>query len=229
MLGFFLSKSTIMDASVLMGRTDHHSHILPGVDDGIRTLEDALDVLSFEESLAVTDVWCTPHIMEDFPNTTEDLRLRFDALKEAYKGNITLHLAAEYMLDNLFAERLEARDILTINDEYILVEASTWNPPPRLDDTLQDILGAGYRPLFAHPERYGYLEDDDYVKLYNMGVRFQMNIGSVVGYYGKAAQNKAYRLLKTHMYEAIGSDCHRLKTFQEQVLRKVSSKFINLI
>ena len=97
---FIKRKQSLLQSGVLQGATDRHSHILHGVDDGIKTLGDALTALEFEESAGVTDVWCTPHVMEDCPNTTEDLKARFDALCEAYDGPIKLHLAAEYMIDN---------------------------------------------------------------------------------------------------------------------------------
>ena len=83
------------DSGVLQGAADRHTHILFGVDDGIKTLEDALAVLAVEEAAGISDVWCTPHVMEDMPNTTKVLKERFLLLKAAYKGNIRLHLAAE--------------------------------------------------------------------------------------------------------------------------------------
>lgn len=223
-LDLILPKRSLQDSKVLQGRTDRHSHILPGVDDGIVTLDDALAVLAYEESLGITDVWCTPHIMEDVANTTDALRQRFAELQAAYTGGITLHLAAEYMLDNLFAERFEARDLLMMDDDTILVETSTWNPPPGFETMLQDILSAGFRPLLAHPERYRYLDESAYGRLYAMGVRFQMNIGSITGYYGQTAQKKARYLLAKGWYTHIGTDCHRLKTLQDQMTRKALTK-----
>lgn len=217
-------KHSLISSEVLKGRTDRHSHILYGVDDGIPSLEDSLEVLSFQESLGVTDVWCTPHIMEDTPNTTEGLRKRFAELKEAYKGSINLHLAAEYMLDNLFEERFKERDLLTMEDDTVLVETSTWNPPPSLYDTFRDLQKAGYRPLFAHPERYRYLSENGYESLYKMGIHFQLNIASLVGYYGETARKKALFLLEKGWYSDIGSDCHRLKNIREQYNRETLTK-----
>ena len=71
----------------------------------MQTMEESLQILSFYEQLGVSEVWLTPHIMEDIPNTTEGLKERFAKLNAAYQGNITLLLAAENMLDNLFEER----------------------------------------------------------------------------------------------------------------------------
>lgn len=229
LLDFIRPKLSIQDSGVLQGRADCHSHILPGVDDGIRTMEDALAVLAYEESLGITDVWCTPHIMEDVPNATDVLRQRFAELQAAYTGGMTLHLAAEYMLDNLFSERLEAHDLLRADEGMLLVETSTWNPPPGLETTLQDILKAGYYPLLAHPERYRYLDETAYARLHDMGIRFQMNLGSVSGYYGNTAMKKAAFLLEKGWYADIGTDCHSLRTLQSQLTRKVSGRIIKLI
>lgn len=216
---FIKRKQSLLSSGVLNGMEDRHSHILYGVDDGVSKLEESLAVLSFEESLGITDVWCTPHIMEDTPNQTEALRQRFAELQEAYDGKISLHLAAEYMLDNLFDERLGAGDILTMGNDEILVETSTWNPPPGLNDRFREIQRSGLHPVFAHPERYRYLSEPAYERLHKMGVRFQMNLGSLAGFYGQTAQKKAIYILEKGWYTYTGSDCHRLKVFQDQVSR----------
>lgn len=221
---FMKRKQSLLSSGVLNGMEDRHSHILYGVDDGVARLEESLAVLSFEESLGMTDVWCTPHIMEDTPNQTEALRQRFAELMEAYDGKITLHLAAEYMLDNLFDERLSAGDILTMDNDEILVETSTWNPPPELNDRFREIQRSGLHPVFAHPERYRYLSEPAYERLHNMGVRFQLNLGSLTGFYGQTAQKKAIYILEKGWYTYTGSDCHRLTVFQDQVNREAVPK-----
>lgn len=221
---FMKKKHSLISSETLKGRVDRHSHILFGVDDGVATLEESLAVLAFQESLGINDVWCTPHIMEDTPNTTDGLRQRFEDLKAAYNGSIRLHLAAEYMLDNLFEERFKAGDLLTMEDNTVLVETSTWNPPPGLYDAFRALQKAGYRPLFAHPERYRYLSENGYENLYKMGIHFQLNIASVVGYYGETARKKALYLLEKGWYSDLGSDCHRLKNMQEQYNRETFTK-----
>ena len=216
----FRKKQSFVTSGVLQGSTERHSHILFGVDDGIATLEDSLAVLACQEEAGVKEVWCTPHIMEDIPNTTDALRQRFAELQQAYDGPIILHLAAEYMLDNLFEARLQADDLLTMDGDSILVETSTWNPPPGLHNVFRNIQKAGYHPLFAHPERYRYMSEKDYEILYQMGVRFQMNLGSILGYYGETPKAKAEFLLEKGWYSAIGSDCHRLNTIKDHYTRQ---------
>lgn len=223
-LDFLCPKRSIAESGILKGSTDRHSHILYGVDDGIKTPEDSLAVLAYEESLGVKEVWCTPHIMEDVPNTTENLKAKFEELCNLYKGQIKLHLAAEYMLDTVFEQRLKDRDLLTMEDDTLLVEVSVMAEPYDLVGMLKEIMSAGYHPLLAHPERYRYLTEKDYDRLHELGVKFQLNLASVTGYYGPAAQNKASYILDKRWYSAIGSDCHRLRSIKDQYTRKELKK-----
>ena len=216
----FHKPKSLKDLGYLKGKTDRHSHILYGVDDGIRTLENSLAALSYMEEHGVSEIWCTPHIMEDVPNTTAFLKERFAELQSAYNGPVKLHLAAEYMLDNMFEKRFRAQDLLTMENDVVLVETSTWTPPVNFYDVLEEIKSAGYRPMLAHPERYRYLKQAGYEILKEMGIRFQMNLPSIVGFYGETANNKALWLLEKGYYDEVGSDCHRLQTTKEQFERK---------
>lgn len=223
----FLKKKYALSDGALKGATDSHSHILFGVDDGIATLEDSLAVLALEESVGIKEVWCTPHVMDDLSNTTESLKERFHELQQAYKGPIKLHLAAEYMLDSEFERRLAQGDLLTIGDSLLLVETSMNVPPYNFGEILQEIMAKGYRPLLAHPERYRYLQLKDYQHLDSIGVHFQLNLPSLLGYYGESAQKKAKDLLRNGWYKRLGSDCHRLHSLQEQLDREVLTSDIN--
>lgn len=208
----FLRNRTIGETGILHGMTDWHCHILPGVDDGFRSLEDSLEALSRYESLAVSEVWLTPHVMEDVPSTTEALKNRFSELCDAYKGPLRLYLAAEYMMDNLFERRLRDRDLLPLGTEgkHLLVETSYYNPPAGLVEILKSIKTAGYFPVLAHPERYMYMDMEDYSALMDSGVRLQLNLCSLVGMYGKEVQKKAFRLLRKGYFSIVGTDLHRL-------------------
>lgn len=223
-LDFLKGNRSLQESGALAGAADCHSHILWGVDDGVRTREETLDVLAFEESLGVTDVWCTPHIMEDVPNTTESLKARFAELQAVYEGTIRLHLAAEYMMDNLLEERLASQDLLLMDDDTLLVETSTVAAPYDINGTLGAIQSAGYSPLLAHPERCRFLAEKNFEILHAKGVRFQMNLGSIVGYYGPTARRKAEWILEKGWYSAFGSDCHRLRSMQKQFSRKELSR-----
>lgn len=219
LFGLFQTKRSLEKSGVLNGFNDRHSHILFGVDDGIKTSEDSLAVLSYMESLGVKEVWCTPHIMEDVPNETNVLKSRFEELCALYKGPVKLHLAAEYMIDTLFEERLKNRDLLTMENDMLLMETSTVTPPFNLKGSLSAAMSAGYRPIFAHPERCRFLTVKDCEELVKMGVRLQLNIASLIGFYGESTKIKAMELLKKNLYYAVGSDCHRLRVLQEQLSR----------
>lgn len=212
----FRKRKSMASSGILHGMEDRHTHILFGVDDGVGTLEESLAVLEYLERLGVEAVWCTPHIMEDIPTPTERLRQQFAELKQSYAGPVRLTLAAEYMLDTLFQQRLKDRDLLTMGDDVVLVETSVWNPPTDFYGMIEEIRKSGYHPLLAHPERYRYLDDGDYARLYAMGVRFQLNLGSLTGCYGETAASKARKILKNGWYGHIGSDCHRLSTLKNQ-------------
>ena len=226
MFSFFNTKKKLINTGILKGATDWHSHILPGVDDGIQTMEDSLAVLESYEKLGIHEVWLTPHIMEDMPNTPDELRARFQELQEAYHGSVVLHLAAENMLDNLFNERIESGDLLPIGQKgnHLLVETSYYQAPMDLYGTLKHIIEKGYQPILAHPERYIYMDEKDYNQLSGMKVKMQMNLVSLAGGYGKQAQEKAQMLLSKGYYSFFGSDLHRLSTFLAAINTKALKK-----
>lgn len=208
----FNTKTSYIDSGVLRGATDWHCHLLPGVDDGVHTMKQCLSTLRLFADCGFRDVWFTPHIMEDIPNTTAALRERFAEVQEEWNDSrITLHLAAENMLDYLFLERLEANDFLPIgkDGEALLVETSYYNPPYNFWHTLEQIHAHGYHIILAHPERYQYMEKDDYTRLHDMGVQFQLNLSSLVGAYGPEPKARAQQLLALDYYSFKGTDTHR--------------------
>ncbi len=197
----------------LSGFADAHSHILPGVDDGVQTPEESLQILHRYEQMGVREVWLTPHIMEDVPNEAADLRKRFAALEQRYRadgGTLPLHLSAEYMLDHHFSDVFAAGDLLPHGKGYLLVETSYYEPPMGFEQTLFSIMTSGYTPILAHPERYVYMDEDFYQRLRGRGILFQMNLGSLAGMYGHTAQQKATWLASKGFYDLCGSDIHRI-------------------
>lgn len=215
----FEKKQTLAESGIFQGMTDYHSHLLPGVDDGVQTPEESLEILRLYEELGIREVWFTPHIMEDIPNTTPGLRSRFEQFQKLYIGNIRLHLAAEYMLDNLFKERLAHQDLLPLGVEgnHLLVETSYFNPPVDLYIMLEKIKLAGYYPVLAHPERYVYMEETDYRRLKELGAKFQLNLPSLVGGYGHVVKKKAEWLYKEKMINQYGTDTHTFSSFLQVI------------
>lgn len=194
------------------GTTDWHSHILPGVDDGVPDMDTALAILDEYEKMGIREVWLTPHIMEDVPNTTSSLKARYEELQSSYHGDVILRLASENMIDGLFYDRLKKNDFLPIGHRrnMLLVETTVFNAPMDFEATLKGIRQKGYYPLLAHPERYAYIQSiEEYQELKKHGVLFQLNLLSLTGFYGKVVMEKSLRLLKSGMYDVFGSDIHR--------------------
>ena len=226
----FSNKCTLAESGLFQGMTDWHCHILPGVDDGVQTMDEALSVLAYYEHLGFSEVWLTPHIMEDMPNKTADLRHRFSELQAAYRGGIKLHLAAENMIDSLFDQRLEAGDLLTLGDgNRLLVETSYFNSPMAFLQRVEHIKARGYTPVLAHPERYVYMDNSFYQKLRDMGVAFQLNIVSLTGMYGKMAKKKAEHLLAAQAYTLAGTDLHSQAAHRRQFAVAVEKSIIESV
>lgn len=226
---FAKKKISLRDSGIFQGFTDWHSHILPGVDDGIKTMDEAIEVLEEYQRLGFKKVWLTPHIMEDYPNETENLKSHYLDLKEKWKGNVEISLASENMLDSLFEERLERNDFLPIGDsgDHLLVETSYYNPPYAMNDMIEGARKKGYNIILAHPERYRYMEEKDYIKLKESGIRFQLNILSLSGAYGEEAKKKAEKLINLNMIDFYGTDVHRLSSFNHWT-KDVGLKKLNL-
>lgn len=224
-------KTTIEESGIFRGYTDWHSHLLPGVDDGIKSLDATLHILRRYEELEVSCVWLTPHVMDDYPNRPADLRSRFDDLVGKYSGSIQLRLGSENMLDSLFERRLENGDLLPITDDgdHLLVETSYFSQPVNFWDMIHRIQSRGYHVVLAHPERYRYMEHCDYIRLKEQNVKFQLNIPSLSGFYGRQAQQNAKWLLSKGFYNLSGFDLHSVKALDFILKSRVRKSRILMI
>ncbi|MDD6868973.1 MAG: capsular biosynthesis protein [bacterium] len=229
MLGFFSRKTTILDSGLLQGFTDHHSHLLPGVDDGMRSKEETLEALDYMERVGVKEVWFTPHVMEDVPNTPLLLSQCFSSFKNDYKGGIKLNLAAENMIDNLLVERWTKREMLELSPKHYLVETSYFRASHELKGVIGEMVNADCVPVLAHPERYRYMTDDDYHYYKSLGVKFQLNLGSIVGLYSEYTKQRAEQLLKKGLYNLIGSDIHNLHFYEKSITTPLAVSVVELL
>ena len=222
----FSSKYNLLQSGIFNGWTDCHSHILPGVDDGIQSVKDSLAILTMYEQMGVKKVWLTPHIMEDCPNTPEKLKVRFEELESAYQGKIELSLSAENMMDGLFVKRLEQGILMPYGDnqDELLIETSYVQPPMGMEGILRDMRKAGYIPVLAHPERYLYMDAEKYENIKEMGVKFQLNVTSLIGAYGKQVKERAEYLLNEGYYNYSGSDAHSYHAIQRAFEHKSLKK-----
>ena len=198
---------------------DIHSHILPGIDDGARTLGDSIDIVQELSSQGVTDIIATPHYITDTIYTSEreeNVKL-LEKLRQALaEAGITTNvfLGNEIFIDIDIAKLLKQKVVSTLADsEYVLVEFSLNEEYPNYVDILGNLMEQGYKVILAHPERY-LIAQGDYGVLENlcdMGVLMQCNLGSFIGRYGKSAEKLAVRLAKENRIFAVGSDIHHVR------------------
>ncbi len=197
-------------------RVDMHSHLLPGVDDGVKDSDQTLACLQQMVSWGIQRIITTPHVSRDwFPNSSTLLRegqAQLQALADANDLPIQIDVAAEYMLDEFFPDLLKDNDLLTFGAErYLLIETGWAAAPQHLEDLLFRIQTRGYVPVLAHPERYTYYHADEesLSQLRNVGCLFQLNWLSLTGRYGSKVRTQAHRLLKNNWVDFVGSDLHR--------------------
>lgn len=215
MLNLFRKKNIASDFSFL--HTDLHSHLIPGIDDGAKTVDDALRLVRALYDLGYRHVVTTPHVMADlYPNTPKDILDGLAALRIAVSAagiDMELDAAAEYFIDEHFSALVEHDQLLTLPGNRVLVEMSTLNAPPNLFNDLFRLQTKGYRPVLAHPERYLFLKQDfrQYTRLRDYGCEFQLNLLSVTGYYGKPVREAALKLLKNNMISFLGTDLHHTR------------------
>jgi len=215
MFSFFKKKSNknyIKDLEV-----DMHSHLIPAIDDGAKNLENSISLIQNLKKLGYKKLITTPHIMADsYPNNKEIILNGLNKLKKELDNrgiNIIIEVAAEHYLDEQFLQKLENSEVLPINSEYLLFETSYISRPLNLEEIIYEIKIKGYKPIFAHPERYRYIKnlEVEYRKLKELDIYFQVNINSLGGYYGKDAYKKSMFLLENGYIDFLGSDVHHLK------------------
>jgi tyrosine-protein phosphatase YwqE len=198
-------------------RCDLHSHLIPGIDDGSNTIDESLDLLRGLSELGYKRVITTPHVMIDaYNNSSKTILDGLEILRAAANDaniDIKIDAAAEYYLDEGFIPRLKTDDILTFNDNHLLFETSYVSRPLDIEDMIFQMKSNGYIPVFAHPERYRYMQNDisKFKQIKDLGVLFQCNINSFGGYYGQSAYKNAVMLAKAGMVDFVGSDLHSSK------------------
>lgn len=209
MFGWFSEKSPIY-------RVDVHSHLLPGLDDGVKTYEEALEILRFFDQIGLEKVITTPHIYTDvYPNSERSILERFLILEEKMVEQgikLKLEVAAEYFVDQQFLNQIKSgADLMTWGENYILIETAFYNKPILFGEVIFSLKARGLTPVLAHPERYHFLDGDlSWVREQaQSGVLLQVNTMSLVGTYGPTAQKLAQKLLKESLVSFLGSDIHR--------------------
>lgn len=217
---------------------DIHSHIMNGIDDGAKTIDETLFLAESLQKLGIQKCITTPHTFTGFwDNTLQSIQAKEQETKNLLsqnKVNFKFKAASEYLLDDHFVSLFQKKEILTLKDNFVLVEMSYINPPIQLFDIIFEMQVAGYIPVLAHPERYLFYHAniDMYAKLKNAGCYFQLNMLSTVGYYGKDVLIAAEKLLKAGMIDYVGTDVHHKKhiqAFSEKIKIKDTKPFSEAI
>jgi protein-tyrosine phosphatase len=206
---------------------DMHSHLLPGIDDGAKSMEDSIALIRALMDLGYKSLVTTPHIMSEvYPNTSEIILGKLDLVRSKIKElgiEVEISAAAEYFMDDSFLKSLKEERLLTIFEDYLLVETSFMFAPVNLFDYFFQIELQGYKPIFAHPERYNYYHDNYgiYKEIKERGIKLQLNILSLTGYYGEPVKKIAVQLLKDNLINFIGTDTHHTRHIN--ALKKLST------
>jgi tyrosine-protein phosphatase YwqE len=213
MFSFFKKKLSIADISFI--EVDMHSHLLPGIDDGLITIEETVEYAKELQQLGYKKLICTPHILGGVhPNSPQTIFPVLKKVKEAFienEINIQIEAGAEYMLDDEFELLLKSGEqLLSFGKNYILVEMSYVAPSPFLLQTIFELKKKGLNPIVAHPERYNYYHStfEKYKDLKDRGCLLQLNLLSLTGYYGPQVKKVAEKLLENQMIDFVGTDMH---------------------
>ena len=209
MFSFFQRKNIVSDIEWL--GTDVHSHLLPGIDDGATDMTQSTLYIQSLKELGFKKLICTPHIFKDvYENSAETIFPVLDRVKSTLLQsniNIEIDAAAEYMADGTFTA---TEGLLTLPGNYILIEMSYLSETPNIDQIIFDLQIKGYKVILAHPERYKFYHrnKERYQRFKDMGCFLQLNLLSVLGYYGKDVKLMADHLIKSDLYDFAGTDLH---------------------
>ena len=196
-------------------KVDIHSHLLPGIDDGVKTIREAVEIIKRFKILGYSKLITTPHIISDsYPNNKTIITKKLQEVKEALADKnieIILEAGAEYYVDMEFLELIENDQLIPFMEHYILFETSYLSKPIILEHTINLIIKKGYIPVMAHPERYIYLHHNMqlYKELKVQGVLFQINIKSLQNRY-QNVYKVAIKLIDLGLIDFVGSDVHRM-------------------
>ena len=211
---------------------DFHSHILPGIDDGSRSIEQTIRMLKEAKEAGFTKIISTSHYIEGYYESDEAERT--ELLNEVQKNisGIELYLGNEIYITNNMINLIQNEKASTINNsKYVLFEFPLSAKSMNDKEVVYRLIENGFVPIIAHPERYSYVQDNpEYIEeLAEMGALFQANYGSIIGMYGKKAEKTLKKLLKNDLIRFFGTDSHRIDqvyTKMPKILKKLH-KFLS--
>lgn len=198
-----------------MGYVDLHNHLLWGLDDGCRTLEESLISARLLVELGFDTVATSPHAAGGYPSLDwvlcEKRRAEVQAALDAEKIPLVLHPGSENKLDEDFLARVEGPQKRGIgqSQRWALVELPFQSAVPALPDLVFRMNRKGVHPLLAHPERcFEFERQGRAAEVVRLGGALQLNVGALVGLYGRGAKKLAERFLSEGLYAVAGTDLH---------------------
>lgn len=199
--------------------TDIHNHLLYGIDDGSKSIEESIEVLRDMKKCGFDNIILTPHYIKDskWNNPRKDNLERMRHLQEALNENnidIKLYLGNEIFIDEDIYELLMKEEMSSLNGtKYLLIELPMNGEYEDYKEIFKDLIRKGYHVILAHPERYHSFQKD-FNRIYELekiGVYFQSNLDSIVGCYGENAEKTIKRLLKEKKIAFLATDIHHKK------------------
>lgn len=212
---------------------DIHTHILPGIDDGSRNIEESIDIINYLYSVGITDIVLTSHYVADTAyNYNQLVRVKLlNTLKEKLNNdNIHLYLGNEVYLTDKVIDLLETHEISTINDtKYMLIELPLAGYLNNFQSILCDLNSYGIVPIIAHPERYSFIQKNKkrIRELLEFDCLLQCNIDSLIGKYGKRAKRVMKWLLKNDLVQFVATDTHYAD--DDKKLKKAYNKLKKIV
>ena len=218
-------------------RTDIHSHILPGVDDGFRTEDRSARALELLHGMGLERSVLTPHIYPElYPgNTPVSVRLRLEEVSGLFSSTgVDCRAAGEHMVyagvEDSFC-RENAGEVLCLSGNFVLIEMSYAFESQNIREFIFRLNSMGYHPVLAHPERYSYYSGslEEVTSIADMDTRLQLNILSLGGFYGNTAREKAEAILERGLYSYLGTDLHSLAQIDQLKSLKIKRKHIHAV
>lgn len=201
---------------------DIHSHILCGIDDGSKTIDESISLLEEAKKYGFTDIILTPHYMENcYTSSCSQVNEKLNEVKDKSKKiGINLYQGNEIYVTENIVKLINKKECISLNkSKYVLFELPMRDFPINLDTIIYLLLENNFIPIIAHPERYKYVQENpniliDYIE---KGVLFQSNFGSVAGIYGNEVKKTIKKLLTHDMVHFLSSDVHKENTIYKLI------------
>jgi protein-tyrosine phosphatase len=236
MLSFFKKKKVVKEKIELSRiKTDVHSHLIPGIDDGSKSTEDSLLMIKKMVEMGYSKIITTPHIMIDFyPNEESDIVNRYEKLKIDLKENnveVDFSVAAEYYFDEFLLQKIPKKQLLTFSGNHVLFECSFVHEPRNIESLIFEFKTNLYQPVLAHFERYNYYDHSKAIELRERGTLIQLNLNSLTGHYGERVKKMGEKLIDEKLVDLVGTDCHKiehLELLEQNLSREYFHKLLDL-